>query len=841
MDWINLILESVTMVPMHALLALVDDGGALSFAAATEPLRRAVMEEGAAVVVAPPGSGKTTLAPAILAGCVPGRVVVTQPRRVAARAAARRLATLTGTRVGEAVGFTVRGERVLERAARVEMLTPGVLLRRLLRDPSLDGVGAVILDEVHERGLETDLLMGLLTEVRDLRPELVVVAMSATVNAEAMAGLLGRGSPAPIVDVPGALHPLQERWAPGPLPLDGRGVSRAFLDHVAATASAAFRDRPGDGDVLVFVPGAGEVRHVAAAIRADAEVVELHGQVPPREQDRVVAGRAPGERPRIVVATNLAESSLTVNGVRVVVDAGLSREPRRDSGRGMSGLVTVRCARSSADQRAGRAARQGPGVVWRCYDADAYRGLRPDVTPEVQTADLTGALLTLAAWGTPRGEGLPLPTPLPRAAVGEDEAVLRWLGAVDAAGRITAHGRTLADIPTSPRWARALVDGGAEVGATAAAEIVAAIEGDAGGDLVRAVAQWRRGSDPASKRWAAEVSRLERLAPPSEQRSPDRGIVVALGYPERVARRSGESYLLASGTRAAAPPDLDGHAWLAVADVTRAGGASARGTGAIIRSAAPIDEETARAAAAHLLVDEVRGQVVDGRLRARRVRALGAIELSSTPVPSSELGPEAAASAVRAGGLALIGWSPAAEGLHRRLAFLHRHLGDPWPAVDDEVLLERLDEWLGPELARAASSGRIAGIDLHAPLRRLVPWQVASRLDELAPERLHVPSGSTIRLTYPEPDGDGAVVCAVKLQECFGLAQSPTIADGRARILFHLLSPAGRPLAITDDLASFWSGPYAQVRAEMRGRYPKHPWPEDPWSAQATARTKRRS
>ncbi|SHI67199.1 ATP-dependent helicase HrpB [Tessaracoccus bendigoensis DSM 12906] len=826
---------------MPTLAELVSDGCGLPFAAAAEALREAVGAHGAAVVEAPPGTGKTTLAPPIISGLVEGRVVVTQPRRVAARAAARRLAALTGTPVGELVGYTVRGDRVLGADAKVEMLTPGVLLRRLLRDPGLDGTGAVILDEVHERGLDTDLLVGLLVEVRELRPDLVVIAMSATADTETLAGLLGDTAPAPVVGVPGVLHPLTARYCPGPLPLDARGVSREFLAHVATVARAAFDERPGDGDVLVFLPGAREVRVVADLLRGSvpAEVLELHGQIPAREQDRAISGRRPGEPPRIVVSTNLAESSLTVAGVRVVVDAGLSREPRRDSARGMSGLVTVRCARSSADQRAGRAARQGPGVVWRCYDEETYAGLRPQVTPESQTTDLTGALLTLAAWGSPRGATMRLPSPLPAASVAEDEAVLRSLGAVDTTGRITEDGRRLASIPASPRWARALVDGAALVGSRTAAETVAAVESGVSGDLGREIIALRRGGTPEARRWKAEADRLARLIDAAPGTGALPGAVVVLAFPERVARKVGGTYLLASGTRAAAPPELAGHVWLAVAEVTRAGGVSAAGTGAVIRSAAPIDEPTARLAG-QLLVEETRGELVDGRLRARRVVALGAIELSSTPVPARELGAHAVRDVVAAHGLGVIGWSQSADALRRRMALLHRSIGGRWPDVGDDALLTRLDDWLAPELRAAADTGALAGIDLTTPLRRLLPWPEAGRLDELAPERLQVPSGSRIRLEYPPHDADGPVVVAVKLQECFGLATSPRLVDGRVEVVFHLLSPAGRPLAITGDLASFWSGPYAQVRSEMRGRYPRHPWPEDPWTAPATARTKRR-
>ncbi|WP_153502654.1 ATP-dependent helicase HrpB [Cumulibacter manganitolerans] len=849
-------------------------GSGLPFAAATADLAAAVREARVAVVEAPPGTGKTTLAPPVIAGEVAGRVVVTQPRRVAARAAAHRLAALTGTATGQLVGYTVRGEHLLAPGARIEMVTPGVLLRRLLDDPGLDGVGAVVLDEVHERGLDTDLLVGLLAEVRELREDLVLVAMSATLDAAGFAALIGTAAaPAPLVGVSAERHPLAERWAPPPSPaLDARGVTAAFLTHVADVVRRAIGEHP--GDALVFLPGVREVRAVAGALAGsvDAEVLQLHGQVGPREQDRAVAARREGDRRRVVVSTSLAESSLTVDGVRIVVDAGLSREPRRDAARGMSGLVTVRCARPSADQRAGRAARQDAGVIWRCYDEATYSTLRPDITPEVANADLTGALLSLACWGAPRGETLRLPTALPTAAVRDGEETLRALGAVDDAGRVTVHGRRLAALPVAPRWARALLDGAPLVGRRRAAEIVAGAELDLGRaepDLLKAVTDLRsragdksgrsgrgtahpgghaggRGSDPErprgdAARWGREVARLERLLPQRDGARADSGrpagLVVALAYPERIARRTGASYLLASGTRAAAPADLDGHEWLAIADVTRASGRPAGGTGAVIRTAAPIDLDGALLAGESLVVEEVRGALNAGRLTARRVRALGAIELSSTPVPASSLGLGAVEDVVRREGLEVIGWSPQADTLRRRLALLRHHLGDPWPDVSDEALLGRLGEWLAPELARAAESGRLGAIDLHDPLRRLLPWPEATRLDELVPERLRLPSGARVRLEYPPFDApDGAVVCAVRLQEVLGLTASPTIGEGRLRVQFQLLSPARRPVAITDDLASFWAGPYAQVRADMRGRYPKHAWPEDPLDPQYAAR-----
>ncbi|HJW00935.1 MAG TPA: ATP-dependent helicase HrpB [Arthrobacter sp.] len=883
-------------------------GAGLAFAGSLGDLTVALRQDrgaGSAVVQAPPGTGKTTLVPPLLANLQAGipdrqglRVVVTQPRRVAARAAARRLAFLDGSRVGDRVGYTVRGERQAGPGTVIEFVTPGILLRRLLDDPGLETAGAVILDEVHERGLETDLLLGMLTEVRQLRGDLTLVAMSATLDAPRFAALIGGGStgeagdhdgggPAPVIDCPSALYPLEVEWAPaGVARLDGRGVTRGYLDHVADTAAAAHALAGADTDTLVFVPGAREVSHVAGRLRGLAEpgteVLELHGQVSPAEQDRAVSGRSNGAGSRIIVSTDLAESSLTVPGVRLVIDSGLAREPRRDASRGMSGLVTVSCSRASADQRAGRAARQGPGRVVRCYDQRAFGAAPAHVTAEIAVADLTAAALVLACWGAPGGAGLALPDAPPPAAMQEAVEVLRELGAVARDGHATALGRTLARVPADPRLARALLGGGAAVGQRTAAEAVALVAGDQrapGADLTRLLAALRSGKDPASRRWAEDVRRMEAIArkegtgvvPPALDAVLDAaagkgeavGAVVALAFPDRVARRvpgeGPERYLLSSGTRAGLPAgsSLAGYEWLAVAEVSRAEGRDSAGTGAVIRSAAPITADIAEAAARHLLTDTVEATFGKGRVTARRERRLGSIVLSSTPVrPSAAEGRTAVARALATEGLGTIGWSTAADGLRRRLALLRRELGGPWPDVSEPALLARLDDWLGPELEKLAGGAATGAIDLTDPLRRLLPWPEAAKLAELAPETLEVPSGSHVRIDYPDvpdqpdgaeaeghaslPGGGGRPVVAVKLQECFGWAETPRLVGGRVPVLFHLLSPARRPLAVTDDLASFWSGPYAQVRAEMRGRYPKHPWPEDPWTAQATARTKSR-
>ncbi|MCU1548220.1 MAG: hrpB [Arthrobacter sp.] len=880
---------------IHELFDVGTIGAGLAFADSLGELTAALLAGGssaAAVVQAPPGTGKTTLVPPLLANLAASaapesarrpRIVVTQPRRVAVRSAARRLAALDGSRLGDRVGYTVRGERQTGPGTVVEFVTPGILLRRLLADPGLGNTDAVILDEVHERGLETDLLLGMLAEVRQLRGDLMLVAMSATLDAPRFAALIGGapdgktqvgkhdgGGPAPVVGCPSALYPLEVDWAPPALPrLDERGVTRAFLDHVADTAAAAHSEALAAGtavDALVFVPGAWEVSYVAARLRGRvrAEVLELHGQVDPAAQDRAVSGREPGGPARMIISTALAESSLTVPGVRLVVDSGLSREPRRDSNRGMSGLVTVSCSRASAEQRAGRAARQGPGRVVRCYDRRTFGAAPAHRTPEIAVADLTGAALVLACWGAPGGRGLELPDAPPPAAMAEAVEVLRELGAVGPNGLATDLGKTLARVPSDPRLARALLDGAAAVGQRTAAEAVALVSGDQrapGADLTRLLSTLRTGKEPAARRWAEDVRRMEAIAGqemsgvvPFPLAAPvatteAMGFVVALAFPDRVARRVPgpglERYLLSSGTRAGLPAGspLSGHEWLAVAEVSRAQGRDAAGTGAVIRSAAPLTPDTAEGAARHLLSETVEADFSQGRVTARQERRLGAIVLSSTPVrPSAEKGRAAVARALEKEGLGAVGWSTAADALRRRLALLHRELGDPWPDVAEQALLARLDEWLAPELEALAAGAATNGIGLADPLRRLLPWPEAARLGELAPEWLQVPSGSRVKIDYPEVgDDDGRPVVAVKLQECFGWAQTPRLAGGRVPVLFHLLSPARRPLAVTDDLSSFWSGPYAQVRAEMRGRYPKHPWPEDPWTAPATARTKGRN
>ncbi|MFI0899844.1 ATP-dependent helicase HrpB [Streptomyces sp. NPDC020983] len=850
------------------------EGRGLPVAAVVPELLEALGREGRAVLAAPPGTGKTTLVPLELAAAGGGRVVVAEPRRMAARAAALRMAWLLGERVGGSVGYTVRGERRVSAATAVEVVTTGVLLQRLQRDPELAGVGTVVLDECHERHLDADTAMAFLLDVRaTLRPELRLVAASATTDTAAWSALLGG---APVVEAAGVLHPVAVRWAPPPRPVrppHGMSVDPALLAHVAAVVRTALAET--EGDVLCFLPGTGEIARVAGMLGGlGADVLQLHGRAPAAVQD---AALAPGGRRRVLLATSVAESSLTVPGVRAVVDSGLAREPRTDHARGLGALTTVRVSRAAARQRAGRAGREAPGTVFRCWSQAEHDRLARQPEPEIALADLTGFALQAACWGEPDATGLALLDPPPPGALAAARATLRTLDAVDAAGRATPRGHRLARLGLHPRLARALLDAAPEIGPARAAEITALLSEEVpaayGPDLTAAWHTARRSADPYAPRWRAETRRLEAAlraegAPPggeppaaapggaartapaargaSGPAAPGRtteaggrglgddaaaGLVVALAFPERLARRRpGGGYLMVSGTAADVGDALGGAEWVAVAVADRAAGRAA----ARVRLAAVADRATARDAARWALeaYEEVRW--AQGDVVARRVERLGAVELESAPLRSPD--PAAVRAALLDGlaaeGTALLRWSREAVELRQRMAFLHRVLGGPWPDVAEQALLERAPEWLGPELATARRRADLERTDAGRALPRLLPWASgeAARFAELAPERLEVPSGSRVRVDYT---GEQPVL-AVKLQEMFGLADTPRVAG--VPVLVHLLSPAGRPAAVTADLASFWRTGYPAVRSELRGRYPRHPWPEDPATTPPTRR-----
>ncbi|WP_432054020.1 ATP-dependent helicase HrpB [Streptomyces sp. bgisy022] len=839
---------------------------ALPVRSALPALRDALEGRGTAVLVAPPGTGKTTLVPLELAGLVGDgparRVLVAEPRRIAARAAARRMAWLLGERVGGSVGFTVRGARAVGPDTRVEVVTTGVLLQRLQRDQELSGVDVVVLDECHERHLDADTAAAFLWDVREtLRPELRLVAASATTDAQGWARLLGD---APVVEAAGTAFGVDVVWAPPARPVrppHGMRVDPAFLAHVVSVVRRALAER--DGDVLVFLPGVGEIVRVAGLLgdAGGAEVLQVHGRAPAAVQDAVLA---PGQRRRVVLATSVAESSLTVPGVRVVVDSGLAREPRVDHARGLSALTTVRASRAAGRQRAGRAGREAPGTVYRCWAEAEDARLPRFPSPEIAVADLTAFALQAACWGDPDATGLALLDPPPAGAMAAARSVLTAIGAVGPDGRATGRGARLSRLGLHPRLGRALLDAAPVVGAGPAAEVVALLSEEApreyGDDLAAALRTARRGGDGYAARWRAEVRRLRSSAGEvgevpggdapavrGDGRDPGAGLltgpdahaglVAALAFPERVARADGGSYLMVSGTRAEAGDGsaLRGAPWIAVAVADRPAG---RGH-ARVRLGAAVDEAVARYAAGAFAESAEEVRWADGDVVARRVERLGAVELSVRPLRDADPGLVRAAllDGLRREGTALLRWPPGAVTLRQRLAFLRRQCGEPWPDVAEEALIARADEWLEPELGRARRRADLARIDAGQALGRLLPWASgeAARLDELAPERITVPSGSAIRVDYADP---GRPVLAVKLQEMFGLRETPRVAG--VPLLVHLLSPAGRPAAVTADLASFWQDGYRGVRAELRGRYPKHPWPEDPATAEPTRHTNAR-
>jgi ATP-dependent helicase HrpB len=750
-----------------------------------------------------------------LADGLGGKVVVAEPRRIAARAAARRMAELRGEQVGGTVGYSVRGDRKVGPGTRVEVVTTGLLVQRLLADPELAGVGTVMIDECHERHLDTDLALAFLVESRQtLRPDLRLLATSATADAARFAELLDAG----IVAAQGALHDVRVLWCPPDRPVrppHGLRVDPAFLDHVAAVVRRAWRET--EGDLLVFLPGAGEIASLQQRL-AGLPIDVLHGRLKAVEQDAAL--RQQPHR-RVVLASAVAESSLTVPGVRVVVDSGLARVPRTDHARGLGSLATVRAAKASTVQRAGRAGREAPGVVYRCWSAYDDERLPAQPEPEVAVAELTGFALALACWGHPDGTGLALPDTPPEAAMRVARTTLHALGAVDGEGRATPRGHRMSRVGVHPRLARALLDGGPKIGARRAAEVVAILADDTlarGDDLAAA---WRHLRDTRDARWRAETQRLQQGAETTTTSLPDdlaAGLVVGLAYPERLAKLRGGGYLMAGGTEAALRQGspLTGHSWLAIAIADRQpGSASAR-----IRLAAAIDEDTAREAGAALLstVDAITAEGAESRDQ------LGAIILNRRALnnPPRELVERALREALDKQGLR---WTKEATRLRQRMDFCHRVLGAPWPDVSDANVIAHTD---------LSTATRLSTVDPERTLRSMLPWPAAERLDVLAPERLPVPSGSLTRLDYSDPD---APVLAVKVQEAFGWLETPRIGDGRVTVLLHLLSPAGRPVAVTRDLASFWRTGYPRVRAELRGRYPRHPWPEDPTTAVPTRRT----
>ncbi|MEW5929707.1 MAG: ATP-dependent helicase HrpB [Gemmatimonadota bacterium] len=825
-------------------------------------LRDALRRGTSAVLQAPPGAGKTTRVPLALLDepwLAGQKIVMLEPRRLAARAAARRMAQTLGERVGDTVGHRVRMDTRVGPRTRVEVVTEGVLARMLQSDPALEGVGLVVFDEFHERSLHADLGLALALQSRSLlRDQLRILVMSATLDGEAVAALLGD---APVVTSAGRAHPVDTRYLPRPAEgwLDAR-VARAALD--------ALRDGP--GDVLVFLPGQAEIRRVEERLREagpgpGVRVAPLHGSLPQDAQDRAVEPSPPGER-KVVLATSIAETSLTIEGVRVVVDSGVMRVPRFSPRTGMTRLETVPVTRASAEQRRGRAGRTGPGVCYRLWTEAEQRGLVPHAAPEILAADLAPLALELAAWGVADPAELRWLDPPPAAAFAQARELLAQLGALDAAGAATPHGRRMAALGTHPRLAHLLLRG-AELGLGAlACDLAALLEerdpfrSDAGvpdadlrlrlealrdprgggvhrGHRVDAGALHRVRDAARHLRESLGIRGAQAARPADETESA--GLLLAFAYPDRIAqRRPGQPgrFLLRGGRGAV----LEGAQALAGAPYLVAAELDGQGRESRVWLAAPLAEEDLLAHFGEQTETEetVAWDAETGSVRARRRERLGALVLRDAPLADPD--PEAVAAALLDGvaraGIAALPWTRDTQRLRERLTFLHRH--DPaWPDASDAALLAALPEWLGPHLYGLRRMDEVRRLDPGEILLAGLPWERRAALDELAPSHVQVPSGSRIPVDYSDPD---APVLAVRLQEVFGMTETPRVAGGRVPLTLHLLSPAHRPVQVTRDLASFWRGTYFDVKKDLKGRYPKHYWPDDPLQATPTHRTRPR-
>ena len=795
------------------------------------------------VLQAAPGAGKTTRVPLALldADWLGGRkIVVLEPRRLAARAAARFMAASRGEAVGETVGYRVRLDSKVGPRTRIELMTDGLFLRRLQADPGLDGIGAVLFDEVHERSLEVDLALALCLEAQGaLRPELRLVAMSATLEGEALARLMK----AQTIASEGRAFPVETRWL-------GRPEPRTFIeDAVAAAIRRALGERA--GDVLVFLPGAGEIRRTAQRLELrplppGTHIAPLYGDLDLAAQDAAIRPSPPGER-KIVLATSIAETSLTIEGVRVVIDSGLARVPRFEPASGMTRLETVRVSRAAAEQRKGRAGRVAPGLCYRLWSEAEHKSLAQYPTPEIREADLAPLALELAVWGARDAASLAWLDPPPAQALAQARALLERLGALDAAGAVTAHGRAMAAFGAHPRLAHMMLAGKAMGAGALACDLAALIEErDPARDLKSIDIRLRlgllreRGAERIRR--IAEMWRRQLRAGEGGVRDEAAGRLLALAYPDRVAQRRGEargSFRLANGRGAwcdEADP-LAAAPFLAVADLD-----GDKQDARIFRAAPLARADLDALFAARIRTEErVEWDARDDAVKARRRTTLDALVLSEAPLasPDSAAVGAAALDGIRALGLADLPWSDEAETLRARIALLRRVEGAEagWPDVSDGALTAALADWLGPFLAGIARRADFARIPLARALEAMLDWKLKQRLEREAPADIAVPSGRRARIDYvsgPEP------ILAVRIQEMFGTTATPAIAGGRVPLLLHLLSPAQRPIQVTRDLVSFWRRGYPEARGDLRGRYPRHYWPDDPFTAQPTSRVRPR-
>jgi ATP-dependent helicase HrpB len=830
-------------------------------------LRSALADHSSAVLVAPPGAGKTTRAPLALLDepwAKGKRLILLEPRRIAARAAAARMAATLGEKVGETIGLRVRLTSLVSKRTRIEVVTEGVFTRMVLDDPSLDGVAAVLFDEFHERSLDADLGLAFALDAQQgLREDLRLLVMSATLDGARVRALLGD---APLIESQGRAFPVATRYV-------GRNSGARIEDEVARVTLEALASE--SGSILVFLPGQGEIRRVAETLearvkRTDVDIAPLYGALDGRAQDLAVA-RAPAGRRKIVLATSIAETSLTIEGVRVVVDSGLMRVPVYEPDVGLTRLETVRVSKANADQRRGRAGRTEPGVCYRLWEEAANGGLQPYAAPEILSADLSGLALDCALWGIADPSQLAFLDPPPRAALKEARALLTEIGAIDGDGRITDEGRAIASLALPPRLARMVVDAAREGEARTASEIAVVLtERGLGGDsvdlairleafrrdrsqladdsrrLARGLAARTEAAltpDP-SPRGRGETALLpqgeggRRSRPDEGATAPSVGALLASAFPDRIAASRGKrgEFLMANGRAAAleARDPLAGEPFLAIGEIAGRA-ASAR----ILVAAALRHDDIERIAGSSIeTADELTFDRASASLRSRRRRRLGALILAerTLAVPQNEAAALALARGVFALGLERLPWTKALKQRRDRVMFLRRAEGEAWPDLSDDALAADPD-WLAPFLVGKTKLNEIGADDLASALDAALLWDLARRLADEAPTHFQAPTGTAAPIDY---EAEGGPAIALRVQELFGLNEHPALAGGRIPLTLHLLSPANRPIQITRDLPGFWRGSWAAVRSDLRGRYPRHSWPEDPAAATPTARAKPR-
>lgn len=810
--------------------------------AVLDDLSRTLEGNNAAVLVAPPGAGKTTRVPLALLDAPwakDKKIIVLEPRRIAARASADRMAKSLGERAGETVGYRVRFGSKISRSTRIEVVTEGIFTRQILDDPELSGVAAILFDEFHERSLDADMGLALARDAQaGLREDLRILVMSATLDGARVARLLGD---APVVESEGRAFPVETRYL-------GRKADAPIERQMADAIASALR--ADGGSVLAFLPGAAEIRRTQNFLServqdASVEIVPLFGALDAAVQDRAIVPAPKGTR-KVVLATSIAETSLTIEGVRIVVDSGLARVPRYEPDIGLTRLETVRASRAAVDQRRGRAGRTEPGVCYRLWDEPQTTSLAPYTQPEILSADLSSLVLDLAQWGVSDPAALSFLDPPPQPAWKEAKSLLTELNALDGDGRITAEGKSLRALALPPRLARMIVDSHRAGEGEAAAEIAAIItERGLGGDSVdleHRRDQFRRDRSPRAasardlaRRWASQVAASEKVA---QQEDLSTGLMLAYAFPDRVARNRGNgSFVLANGRGASVEQtsSLARASYIAIGEMT---GTAA--SGRILLAAQITEDEIERHFAEHIeATDEISFDRGAMALRARRKRVLHAITLSEATlsVSPSEDTARIFADGLIAAGLDRLPWSKAAKQWRDRVMFLRKAEGDSWPDLSDDGLIARRDDWLVPALYDKIALKDISAGDLSDALMALLPWQMRARLDREAPTHFEAPTGSVLAIDYEAEQGP---TIAVRLQELFGLNTHPSIAAGKVPLVLELLSPAQRPVQVTRDLPGFWRGSYAAVRSDLRGRYPRHPWPDDPASAVPTRRAKPR-